>query len=53
MKKAINIKWETDGNKIDLPTEVKLPDYIIKEDYDIADYLSNKYGWLVNSFEIV
>ena len=53
MSKAINIKWETDGEKVDLPSEVNLPDYLLKGDYDIADYLSEKYGWLINSLEIM
>ena len=48
--KAININWETDGNDVDLPDEVKLPEDINKD--DVADYLSDKYGWLVNSFTI-
>lgn len=47
--KAINVVWETDGEKIDLPTEVDLPNNIDEE--SIADYLSDKYGWLVLSFE--
>jgi hypothetical protein len=50
--KAINIKWETDGEDIELPTEITLPDYLILEKYDIAEYLSQTEGWLVNSFEL-
>jgi len=54
MAKAVNIKWETDGHDIDLPDEVELPQYVagIDEDYDVADYLSDNFGWLVKSFNI-
>ena len=48
--KIKNIDWETDGEVVDVPTEVDLPDGIEKE--NIADALSDGYGWLVNSFEI-
>ena len=50
MKKAININWETDGYKVDLPKEVKIPKGI--KDDEIADYLSDNFDWLVNSFDI-
>jgi len=44
-----NIKWDTDGISIDdLPEEVEIP-YPIDPD-DIADYLSDVYGWCVESF---
>ena len=42
-----NIDWETDNAEIDLPTET-----IITTDDDIAESLSQKFGWLVNSFEV-
>ena len=42
-----NIDWETDNVEIDLPTET-----IITTDDDIAESLSQKFGWLVNSFEV-
>lgn len=48
--KIINISWETDGESIDLPSEVVIPEDVETE--RIADYLSDKYGWLVKSFEI-
>lgn len=54
-----NIDWETDGEEIDLPTEVT----VSQEDASIEDindmneieerlnnYLSNTYGYLVNSY---
>lgn len=44
------IKWETDGEDVALPTEVEVPDGL--EDEEIADYLSDTYGWLVDSCSI-
>jgi hypothetical protein len=49
--KVVKIEWETDGYKISLPTEVEIPDYITDKE-DIADYLSDEYGFLVNGFYI-
>lgn len=48
--RAFNIDWETDGYAVELPNSVIIPNEV-KED-DIADYLSDEYGYLVNSFEI-
>lgn len=49
--KATNIKWETDGHIIEwLPLNVTIPQHI--EEENIADYLSDEYGFLVESFEI-
>ena len=48
--KAINIQWDTDGNDIDLPKTVIIPKGTKK---DIADYLSDTYGWCVFSFGLV
>lgn len=48
-----NIVWETDGCSIEelgLPIEVDIP-FEIEED-DIADWLSDEYGFLVESFEL-
>lgn len=48
---ATNIKWDTDGVSIDdLPEEVEIPGDTCVE--DIADYLSDSYGWCVESFNI-
>ena len=44
------IIWETDGEEIDLPTEVEVEDGL--DDDAIADYLSDTYGWLVISFSL-
>lgn len=45
-----NIKWETDGEVVGLPTEVEVADGL--DDDQIADYLSDTYGWLVISFAL-
>ena len=45
-----DIKWETDGEIVDLPTEVEVDDKM--DDDEIADYLSDTYGWLVNGFAL-
>ena len=48
--KATNIKWETDGEVINLPSEVEVADNL--SDEEVADYLSDTYGWLVDSFAL-
>lgn len=45
-----DIKWETDGEVVDLPTEVEVDDDLDED--EIADYLSDEYGWLVNGFSL-
>ena len=48
---AIDIKWDTDGEEdIDLPTRVKIPIYIDED--EVADFLSNEYGYCVFGFDI-
>ena len=47
---AYNIKWETDGNIVDLPNEVSIPNEIV--DDCITDYLSDEYGYLIESYEL-
>ena len=52
--KAVNIDWETDGHRVKLPKEVIIPSHIDVEDIDeIADYLSDEYGFLHNGFNLV
>ena len=48
----LNIKWDTDGFIIpELPKSIVLPkDTPIEE---VADWLSDRYGWLVESFEYI
>lgn len=51
MIKATNIVWDTDGISIDdLPEEVIVAADI--EADEIADHLSDIYGWCVESFNI-
>lgn len=45
-----NIKWDTDGEIVALPTEVEVEDGL--SDDEVADYLSDTYGWLVFSFAL-
>ena len=45
-----DIKWVTDGEVVELPTEVEVNDDL--SDDEIADYLSDTYGWLVEGFAL-
>ena len=52
--KAINILWDTDGEEVNLPNEIEIPDWVDKEDDDeISDYLSNTTGFCHFGFELV
>ncbi len=42
--KATHIKWDTDGEIIQLPTEIELPDGMTDED-EISDYISDVTGF--------
>lgn len=47
------VDWDTDGYSVEelgLPTIVDMPTLNID---DIADHLSDKYGWCVSSFKII
>lgn len=47
-----DIVWDTDGEQVDLPTEVTLevePDTVLPE--EAADTLSDKFGWCVQSVD--
>ena len=48
--KAINIKWATDGEDVQLPNEMEIPSNI--EEDEVTDYLSDETGWLVESYEL-
>ena len=62
-RKAVDIVWDVEvGEDVDneeeqeevlnqLPTEIDIPDDI--EDEEIADYISDEYGWLVEDFSII
>ena len=52
--KAINILWDTDGEEVNLPNEIEIPDWVDKEDDDeISDYLSDEIGFCHFGFELV
>ena len=49
--KITKILWDTDGEKVDLPTEVEAPEGIVTEE-DISDWLSDEYGFCHKGFII-
>lgn len=60
--KAVNIKWDTDGDLEllqDLPKEIEIPEYLIDEDTDIdeyeeeiSDYISEVTGYCHFGFDL-
>ena len=48
---VFNIVWDTDDIDVDLPEEVNIPKDDINDEEEIADWLSDVYGWLVESFD--
>lgn len=56
--KIKNIKWETDGEEVDLPNELQLKLVLDPNDLDpniesmIDNYLSDEFGWLHQGYEI-
>jgi len=51
--KVTDIIWETDGEEVDLPTEIDLPDSIDSNDENaVSDYLSDETGFLVVGYTI-
>jgi hypothetical protein len=51
--KAVNIQWDTDGESVDLPTEIEIPDNLIEDeisDYEISNYISNLTGFCHRGF---
>ena len=50
--RVTEIDWDTDGNFIaHLPTERTIMLHEGQDEDDIADILSDNYGWLINSFK--
>jgi hypothetical protein len=47
--KIFDIKWDTDGEDVELPTEMDVPDDLAED--EITDYLSDKTGFCVYSWE--
>ena len=58
--KVVNIKWDTDED-VDvlenLPTEIKIPDYLVTDEDDllddVSDWLSDEFGFCHNGFGLV
>ena len=50
--RAINIEWDTDGEGIELLTEIEIPDELIGDDEVISDYISEVTGFCHFGFEI-
>ena len=49
--RMVYVEWDTDGEEVDdLPSEVEIP-YDVEED-DIADWLSDEFGYCVESFSV-
>ena len=48
---AVDIKWDTDGYDIDLPTTIKVPDNLTDGE-DISDWLSDEYGFCHAGFRL-
>lgn len=49
---AVNIKWDTDGEKIDLPNKIEIPKDLIDVDA-ISDYITDQTGFCHAGFDIV
>jgi hypothetical protein len=50
--RAFNIDFDTDGEEIGLPTELVIEmDDDADPNLELADAISDKTGWCVNSFE--
>ena len=50
--KAVNIKWDTDGDMEvfdELPTEIEIPEGMTDEE-EISDYISDETGFCHNGF---
>jgi hypothetical protein len=55
MAKITEIDWDTDGETVDLPTEVEIDlaaEGITSPRDEIADWLSDRYNWCVNGFSV-
>ena len=51
---VVSVKWDTDGTPIQylgLPILVTIPSAIVIE--NVADYLSDTYGFCVESFSLI
>ncbi len=44
----IKVEWDTEGEAVDLPSVVEIPTDL--EDDEVAEWLSEHYGWTVLSW---
>lgn len=49
---AYNIIWDTDGEKVNLPTEINIPKDIEKNEDKISDYISDVTGFCHLGFSL-
>lgn len=49
MFKVTDIVYATDGFEVELPTEMEAE---VETEEEIADFISDKTGWLVETFRI-
>lgn len=47
--RVYDIEWDTDGEEVDLPS---IANVTVKNEDEIADKLSDEYGWCVFSFRL-
>lgn len=52
MLRAINILWDTDGEELDLPNELDIPENMTDEN-EISDYLSDFTGFCHMGFDLI
>jgi len=45
------VEWDTNEEQVELPKEVSVPDEVLPD--DVADWLSNRYGWCISELERV
>lgn len=51
--RLFDIDWDADDHETDLPTELTIEvDEDFDADNDSADWLSDNYGWCVNSVNV-
>ena len=51
--RTVRVVWETDGEEVELPETVKLPDDLDLTNEAISNYLSDEYGWLVLDWGVI
>jgi hypothetical protein len=49
LEKRVRVEWDTDDEEVELPELVLVPAHI--EDGRISDWLSDRHGWLVQSWK--